>query len=157
MTACLLAGPRPLPASPVYHFRPFRNSDPPRLAEIWRSQPPQRGILQPVSAPMLEFAVFSKAHFDRNGLIVAERDGVPVGFAHAGFGPNEDGTGLDKSIGTTHMLMMKAGDQPPSSACEDMPKEVSAWNTRSWVGSPEQRNTSISAPSRSIGSVGGRC
>jgi GNAT superfamily N-acetyltransferase len=102
-----------LPAT-VYHLRPFRNTDPPHLAEIWRSQPPQRGILQPISAPMLEFAVFSKAHFDRNGLIVAEQDGIPVGFAHAGFGPNEEGTGLDKSIGTTHMLMMKAGYEDPA-------------------------------------------
>jgi RimJ/RimL family protein N-acetyltransferase len=98
----------------VYHLRPFRNTDPPQLAEIWRSQPPQRGILQPVSAPMLEFAVFSKAHFDRNGLIVAELDGLPVGFAHAGFGPNEDGTALDKSMGTTHMLMLRAGHEDPA-------------------------------------------
>lgn len=98
----------------VYHLRPFRNTDPPHLAEIWRSQPPQRGILQPVSAPMLEFAVFSKAHFDRNGLIVAEIDGLPVGFVHAGFGPNDDGTGLDKSIGTTHLLMMRSGYEDPA-------------------------------------------
>lgn len=60
---------------------------------------------------MLEFAVFSKAHFDRNGLIVAEHDGQVVGFAHAGFGPNEEGTGLDKSMGTTHMLMLRAGHE----------------------------------------------
>jgi hypothetical protein len=58
---------------------------------------------------MLEFAVFSKAHFDRNGLIVAELDGQVVGFAHAGFGPNDDGTKLDKTMGTTHMLMLRAG------------------------------------------------
>ena len=102
-----------LPAT-VYHLRPFRNTDPPQLAEIWQSQPPQRGILQPVSAPMLEFAVFSKAHFDRNGLIVAELDGLPVGFAHAGFGPNDDGTALDKSIGTTHLVMMRAGYEDPA-------------------------------------------
>jgi ribosomal protein S18 acetylase RimI-like enzyme len=93
----------------VYQLRSFRNSDPPHLAEIWRSQPPQRGILQPISAPMLEFGVFSKAHFDRNGLIVACKDDQIVGFVHAGFGPNEDGTGLDKAMGTTHMLMVRAG------------------------------------------------
>jgi GNAT superfamily N-acetyltransferase len=98
----------------VYYLRPFRNTDPPQLAEIWRSQPPQRGILQPVSAPMLEFAVFSKAHFDRDGLIVAELDGLPVGFVHAGFGPNEEGTALDKSIGTTHLLMMRVGYEDPA-------------------------------------------
>ena len=93
----------------VHRLRPFRNEDPPQLAEIWRSQPPQRGILQPVSAPLLEHAVFSKMHFDRRGLIVATREDKPVGFVHAGFGPNEDGNGLDTSMGTTHLLMMRAG------------------------------------------------
>jgi len=93
----------------VYCLRPFCNHDPPQLAEIWRSQPPQRGILQPVSASLLEHAVFSKMHFDHRGLIVATRDEVPVGFVHAGFGPNDEGTALDTSLGTTHVLMLRAG------------------------------------------------
>jgi len=62
-----------------------------------------------VSAPLLEYAVFSKMHFDRQGFIVATRDDIPVGFVHAGFGPNEDGTTLDRSMGTTHMLMLRGG------------------------------------------------
>ena len=95
----------------MFQLRPFRNTDPPHLAEIWRSQPPQRGILQQVSAPILEFGVFSKMHFDRNGLIVATQDGRPRGFVHAGFGPNESGTALDTSLGTTHMLMLHGGSQ----------------------------------------------
>lgn len=93
----------------MYQLRSFRNTDPPHLAEIWRSQPPQRGVLQPISAPILEFAVFSKAHFDREGLIIATKDGLPVGFVHAGFGPNGEGTGLDTSMGTTHLLMIRSG------------------------------------------------
>jgi len=93
----------------VLRFRPFRNTDPPHLAEIWRSQPPQRGVLQPVTAPLLEYAVFSKAHFDRHGLIVATRDDLPIGFVHAGFGPDDTGNALDTSLGTTHMLMLRAG------------------------------------------------
>jgi len=101
----------PRPQTLVLRFRPFRNTDPPHLAEIWRSQPPQRGILQPVSAPLLEHAVFSKMHFDRNGLIVATRDDVPVGFVHAGFGPDESGTAIDTSLGTTLMLMIRAGHE----------------------------------------------
>ncbi len=95
----------------MFRFRPFRNTDPPQIAEIWRSQPPQRGILQPVSAPLLEHAVFSKMHFDRQGLIVATRDDVPVGFVHAGFGPNDDGQALDTSLGTTYMLMLRSGHE----------------------------------------------
>jgi len=95
----------------VLRFRPFRNTDPPQLAEIWRSQPPQRGILQPVSTALLEHAVFSKMHFDRDGLIVATRDQVPIGFVHAGFGPDETGSALDTSLGTTVMLMLRAGHE----------------------------------------------
>ena len=100
----------------MLRFRPFRNTDPPQLAEIWRSQPPQRGILQPVSAPLLEHAVFSKMYFDRCGLIVATRDGLPIGFVHAGFGPNESGEALDTTLGTTHMLMLRAGHENASLA-----------------------------------------
>jgi ribosomal protein S18 acetylase RimI-like enzyme len=93
----------------VYRLRPFRNTDPPHLAEIWRSQPPQRGILQPVSAPLLEYSVFSKMHFDRQGLIVATKNDIPVGFVHAGFGPSEDHSAIDTSMGTTLLLMMRQG------------------------------------------------
>jgi GNAT superfamily N-acetyltransferase len=92
----------------VYHFRPFRNTDPPRLAEIWRDQPPQRGIAQPVTAGILEQFVFSKPYFDPAGLIVALQDNVPVGFAHAGFGPNDEQTSLVTEIGTTYQLMLRA-------------------------------------------------
>ncbi|MCH2114235.1 MAG: GNAT family N-acetyltransferase [Pirellulales bacterium] len=48
-------------------------------------------------------------HFDHRGLIVATRDEVPTGFVHAGFGPNEAGTAMDTSMGTTHLLMLRAG------------------------------------------------
>ncbi len=68
-------------------------------------------MLQPVSAPLLEHAVFSKMHFDRDGLIVATLDEIPIGFVHAGFGPNEAGTALDTSLGTTHMLMLRSGHE----------------------------------------------
>ena len=69
-----------------------------------------------MSAPLLEHAVFSKMHFDRNGLILAMRDEVPVGFVHAGFGPSDDGNKLDRSLGTTHMMMLRAGHEDLSLA-----------------------------------------
>ncbi len=50
-------------------------------------------------------------HFDRRGLIVATRDEVPVGFVHAGFGPNDAGTAIDTSLGTTHLLMLRPEHQ----------------------------------------------
>ncbi len=48
-------------------------------------------------------------HFDREGFLVATLDDKPVGFVHAGFGPTEDGMGIDTSLGTTHMLMLRSG------------------------------------------------
>jgi ribosomal protein S18 acetylase RimI-like enzyme len=102
----------------VYHFRPFRNSDPPRIADIWRSQPPQRGLMQPVSAGLLEQLVFSKPYFDPQGLIVALTDNVPVGFVHAGFGPNEEETAISTDIGTTYQLMLSAEHRHQSLADE---------------------------------------
>ena len=94
----------------AYELRPFLNSDPPHLAAIWRSQAPQRGVLQPISAPLLEYGVLSKMNFDRAGLILALRDGAPCGFVHAGFGPAEDGSQLDVSMGTTQVLMVHTGE-----------------------------------------------
>ncbi len=91
----------------MYHFRPFRNTDPPRLAEIWRDQPSQRGIAQPVTAGILEQFVFSKPYFDPAGLIVVLDDDMPVGFAHAGFGPNEHNNAISTEIGTTYQLMLR--------------------------------------------------
>jgi len=95
----------------VYRFRTFLNSDPPHLAEIWRSQPPQRGLMQPVSPQLLECGVFSKPQFDPEGLILAIRDGLPVGFVHGGFASNEAGTAIDTSLGTTQMLMLQGSFQ----------------------------------------------
>jgi GNAT superfamily N-acetyltransferase len=91
----------------VYHFRPFCNSDPPRLVEIWRDQPPQRGLMQPVTAGLLEQLVFSKPYFEAAGLIVALVDEVPVGFVHAGFGANDEQSGISTDFGTTCQLMLR--------------------------------------------------
>jgi len=57
-------------------------------------------------------------HFDREGMIVATREGVPVGFVHAGFGPNETGSALDTSVGTTHLLMLCGGKENGSLASD---------------------------------------
>jgi GNAT superfamily N-acetyltransferase len=92
----------------VYQFRPFRNSDPPRIAEIWRDQPPQRGIMQPVTAALLEQLVFAKPYFDPQGMILAFADEKPVGFIHAGFGASEEQSAVDTDSGTTYLMMLRA-------------------------------------------------
>lgn len=98
-----------MPRAVVFEIRPFRNADPPALAEVWRSQPPHRGLAQPITTALLELCVFSKQQFDPEGLLLAVRDGEVVGFVHAGFGPDERGEGADTTLGTTHLLMLKAG------------------------------------------------
>jgi GNAT superfamily N-acetyltransferase len=92
----------------VYTFRPFRNSDPPRLADIWRDQPPQRGRMQPATPGLLEQLVFAKPYFDPAGLIVALHNEIPVAFAHAGFGANDDYTSISTDIGTTYQLLIRS-------------------------------------------------
>jgi GNAT superfamily N-acetyltransferase len=91
----------------LIHYRTFRNQDLPALAEIWRSQAPERALMQPMSADLFESHVLSKPYFDSRGLIVALDDGVPVGFAHAGFGPNSDETGLSTQLGVTCLVLVR--------------------------------------------------
>jgi GNAT superfamily N-acetyltransferase len=90
-------------------FRPFRNSDPPLITAIWRSRAEQLGLPRAVSPDVFEELVFSRMYFDGAGLILAFDDGEPVGFAHAGFGPNEKAYGISTEIGTTCLMMLKTG------------------------------------------------
>jgi ribosomal protein S18 acetylase RimI-like enzyme len=92
----------------VYTFRPFRNSDPPRIAEIWRDQPPQRGIMQSVTAALLEQLVFAKPYFEPEGLILALANQKAVGFVHAGFGASDEQSAVDTDSGTTYLMMLRA-------------------------------------------------
>ena len=95
----------------MIRYRAFRNTDPPLLAELWSSQPPLRARVQPMTVGLLEQKVFSKPYFDRLGLIVAEQDGRLVGFAHAGFGANAEGSAISTETGTTCMLMVGRHDK----------------------------------------------
>lgn len=92
-------------------FRAFRNTDPPALCEIWRQHPPLRGLCQPMTLSLLENIVLASPFFDREGLIVATDDQRPVGFVHAGFGPDATGTALDHQVGATCMLMVSHHEQ----------------------------------------------
>jgi ribosomal protein S18 acetylase RimI-like enzyme len=74
--------------------------------------------MQPVSAMLLEQLVFSKPYFDPDGLIVALHDNVPIGFVHAGFGPNEQHAAIEADLGTTYLLMLRADHRRPEVATE---------------------------------------
>lgn len=88
----------------MIEFRCFRNDDPPRLADVWRSADLGPAAMQPMTSALLEAAVFSKPYFDRHGLIVALDGDRTVGFAHAAFGPSADRGGIDPTVGTTLLV-----------------------------------------------------
>lgn len=90
----------------LIEYRPFRNGDPPAIAEIWRSHDQLRGLAQPMSTSLFDQVVLSKPYFNRYGLTVAEDAGKVVGFAHGGFGPNEDFSDLCTDAGVTCMVMV---------------------------------------------------
>jgi GNAT superfamily N-acetyltransferase len=102
----------------MIRYRPFLNSDPPAIAAIWCSQPPSWGLMQPISPAILDQLVLAKPYFDRQGLIMAIEDGQPVGFVHAGFGPNANRSGLDFEVGATYLLMVDPDSQRSEIASE---------------------------------------
>jgi GNAT superfamily N-acetyltransferase len=87
-------------------FRSFRNSDPPHLAEIWRTRSGLRGYAQPMTATLLDRFVLSKPYFDQAGLVVATDQDRAVGFAHAGFGPVDDGSALSTEVGASILAVV---------------------------------------------------
>ena len=90
-------------------YRTFRNGDPPQLAHLWNRSTPDRGVVRPISAHEFDAVVAARFDFDPRGLIIAEQDGIIVGFAHAGFGP-VDPVGpshrFDPLLGTVAMLVV---------------------------------------------------
>jgi GNAT superfamily N-acetyltransferase len=88
----------------VVQYRHFRNTDPPALVVIWNECCVGRGAVRLRHSTPLEYHVFSKPYFDPAGLILAEDNGMPVGFVHAGFGPNPDASQVSTAAGVTCVL-----------------------------------------------------
>jgi ribosomal protein S18 acetylase RimI-like enzyme len=88
----------------VIHYRTFRNDDPPGLVKVWNEAFTGRGAVPLPTPSALEEYVFAKPYFDRAGLTVALDDREPVGFAHAGFGPNADESALSTAVGVVCAL-----------------------------------------------------
>lgn len=95
----------------MVHYRSFCNFDPPGLVEIWNEAFKGRSAAQLRNVSPLERHVFSKPYFDAAGLIVALDDNVPVGFAHAGFGPNKTETALSYAAGVSCLIAVKPSHQ----------------------------------------------
>jgi ribosomal protein S18 acetylase RimI-like enzyme len=91
----------------VVNYRSFRNTDPPLLVDIWNDAMNGRGAVHLRHSTPLEHHVFAKPYFDPSGLIVAEEDGLGLGFVHAGFGANDTETAPSISSGVTCMLLVR--------------------------------------------------
>src|SRR5262249_49574697 len=89
------------------HYRAFHNDDPPRLVEIWSETFTGRSAVSLRNPTPLEHYVFAKPYFDPAGLIIAEEEGVRLGFAHAAFGPTADGKALNPQLGIVAMLAVR--------------------------------------------------
>jgi ribosomal protein S18 acetylase RimI-like enzyme len=59
-----------------------------------------------MTAMLLDRLVFSKPYFDPHGLIVATDGDQPIGFAHAGFGPTDDESGLSYELGASILTLV---------------------------------------------------
>jgi ribosomal protein S18 acetylase RimI-like enzyme len=99
-------------------YRSFLNSDPPHLAEIWRTRAGLRAYAQPMTTALFERMVLAKPYFDRHGLIVATDDGRVVGFGHAGFGPTDDESALSRDLGAAILVIVAPHAQEPAIAAE---------------------------------------
>lgn len=102
--------------APLTRFRAFRNGDPPALADLWNRGLPDRGAVRPLDPHEFDALVTGRLTFDRAGLIVAERAGRIVAFAHAGFGPEEpEGPShrFDTALGTVAMVVVEPGLDDP--------------------------------------------
>ena len=91
----------------MIEIRPFLNSDPPHIVDLWNRQPAQRALVPAINATFLSQHVLGKPYFDREGMLLAFQDGQLEGFAHVGFGPTDDGTRLSCDTAVVSMLMTR--------------------------------------------------
>jgi ribosomal protein S18 acetylase RimI-like enzyme len=90
------------------HYRSFRNPDPPALVRIWNESFAGRGAAFLQGTTPLEHHVLAKPYFDPAGLIVAvDENETPVGFIHAGFGPDATNQHLANEVGVICALAVQ--------------------------------------------------
>lgn len=87
-------------------YRPFHNSDPSKLVDLWHQCRLGRGAAAGFSYDAFELMNFAQPYFDSNGLIVAYDGSNAAGFVHAGFGANPTGEGLSYESGVICAVMV---------------------------------------------------
>ncbi len=93
----------------MIHYRSFRNTDPPVVAAIWNECLTGRGAYALRIVGALERGVFGKPYFDPKGMILAFDDTTPLGFIHAGFGPNAEQNDVDRRLGVISLMATRPG------------------------------------------------
>ncbi|MDA1015645.1 MAG: N-acetyltransferase [Planctomycetota bacterium] len=92
----------------MVEFRCFKNSDPPRIVELWHKCRFGRGAAGGFNVDALETLMLSQPYFRRDGFIIALDGESMVGFVHAGFGCNAD----ESAISTEHGAICAIGVRP---------------------------------------------
>ncbi len=107
------------------HFRSFRNTDTAALAALWNRGVLGGSIARPLTVHEFEARVVGNPLFDAQGLTVAVSNDRPVGFAHAGFGPDAEDLGpkprpltLSHDLGTVGMLVVEPCNDDPEIEAE---------------------------------------
>ena len=91
----------------LIEYRPFHNTDPPQLVELWNfgKLGPGAALEFPIDA--LDMLVLAQPYFEKEGLILACEGSEVVGFVHAGFGANTAGTGTCTSTGVICAVLVR--------------------------------------------------
>jgi len=90
----------------VIEYRSFSNPDPPHLVALWHACQLGRGAASGVSTDIFEALNLSQSYFDPHGLTVACDGKEIIGYSHAGFGSNADGSGLSTAEGIICAVMV---------------------------------------------------
>ena len=91
----------------MIQYRPFHNTDPPKLTELWNFGRLGPGAAVEFSNDALDMLVLSEPYFDKRGLIVAHDGPDVVGFAHAGFGANATGAAVSHQVGVISAVLVR--------------------------------------------------
>lgn len=91
----------------MIEYRSFHNTDPPQLVELWNFGKLGPGAALEFPNDALDMLVLAEPYFDRNGLIVACEGDEIVGFIHAGFGTNDDETGICTTSGVICAIVVR--------------------------------------------------
>lgn len=83
----------------MVQYRPFHNSDPPKLVALWHAARLGKGAAAGFMTDAFEIVVLAQPYFEREGMIVACEGSQVIGFAHAGFGVNDSQSALARERG----------------------------------------------------------